>query len=173
MAVWSRLRSTACSLCAIVYSCDPALATWSRGQEEGTHRVYILRIFRILRISTVCLAYRFFQGVYILIASHLHIVALCAGHAVFRARPAPNPNPQSKWYNPVTGNNFWRCLLSGALASDCLRSWRCVFAQSKRILWVARLFIHTETDTLADEHTHTHTITRLAWRGAGGEAATY
>lgn len=32
-----------------------------------------------------------------------------------------------------------------------------VFAQSKRILWVARLFIHTETGTRG---THTHSRTR-------------
>lgn len=77
--------------------------------------------------------------------------------------PSPNPNPYpSTQYpilnpsTPIRQERFWRCLLLGALASDCLRSWRGVFAQSKRILWVARLFIHTETDTLADD-THTHT----------------
>lgn len=38
-----------------------------------------------------------------------------------------------------------------------------VFAQSKRILWVARLFIHTETGTRG---THTHTLTHMAHRHA-------
>lgn len=46
-----------------------------------------------------------------------------------------------------------------------------VFAQSKRILWVARLFIHTETGTRGTHtHTHAHTPCLLTAREGAGAA---